>query len=82
MNTLLLVAFLLVSSPDSSRTEMISVGKTKGAEVRITNIVGEEYYVDNYMDPVSLIMYYNTNGLPPGLYFVRVADKCEFIVIP
>lgn len=82
MNTLLLVAMLVLGSPDSSRTEMISVNKTKGVEIHITNVLGEEYCVDNYMDPVSRIMYFNTNNLPPGMYFVRVADKCEVITIP
>ncbi len=64
-----------------SNTEMLMAGKDPG-EFRITNVLGEEYCVPNYMDPISRIVYFDTNGLPCGLYFIRYGEKSEIISIP
>lgn len=80
MYALILAAMLLAGTPDSSRTEMVLVGKIN-EEIHITNVLGEEYFVENYMDPVSRIVYFKTDGLPEGIYFLRYGAKSEFLII-
>lgn len=74
------ISLLLLFSSDNISTEMFATGKNNG-ELHITNVLGEEYCVENYMDPVSRIVYFKTDGLPQGVYYLRFGAKSDFLII-
>lgn len=78
MTSLVVAAMFLFSG---NNTEMFYVGKSPG-ELRITNVLGEDYYVESYVDPISRVIYFKTDGLPQGLYFLRYGEVSETISIP